>query len=216
MLVIFDWDGTLIDSKAKIVGSMQQAAASLKLPALADQDIANIIGLALYEAIALLYPSISDADNKRLQKAYSQVFVEKDQNPCAFFPTVEQSLEQLKNQGHQIAVATGKSRRGLDRVLSTVGWQQYFDDTRCADETASKPHPKMLHELLDALNADAQSAIMVGDSEYDLLMAKNAQVKSLGVSYGVHPPERLQKHQPEAIIDRLSEVVDYVTRNTYG
>jgi phosphoglycolate phosphatase len=203
MLVVFDWDGTLIDSAAKIVASMQAAAEKLALEPLLAKEIEQIIGLSLPKAIATLYPNASDSLQKALQQGYSEAFVERDEIPCEFFPGVKNCLETLKNANCRIAVATGKSRKGLDRVLSRLAWQDVFDATRCADETASKPNPLMLHELMQQLKCDAANTVMVGDTEFDLAMAKNAKVKSIGVSYGAHSVAQLERHAPISIIDDM-------------
>ena len=206
MLVIFDWDGTLLDSAAKIVGCMQQAAHECSLPVLDEAAIRNIIGLGLPEAIHCLYPEVELQQRKAVQQAYSQAFIKADHIPCDFFAGVEECLAILQDSGHQIAVATGKSRKGLNRVLANLEWQNRFAATRCADETASKPHPKMLFELMQQLNYAREETWMVGDTEYDLEMAFNAQVNSIGVSYGAHLPERLERHNPQAIVDSILEL----------
>lgn len=210
MLVVFDWDGTIIDSAAKIVHSMQRAADDCQLEVLSASSIENIIGLALPEVMRVLYPGESSVKHMQMQKAYSQAFVAADEQPCDFFDGVEECLLLLQQRGHHIAVATGKSRRGLDRVLTRLDWLDKFDASRCADETASKPDPLMLFELMQQLQVPAEETLMVGDTEYDLEMALNAKVSSVGVSYGAHSVDRLQKHKPIAIIDSilaLSELV---------
>ncbi|NRB41604.1 MAG: HAD-IA family hydrolase [Pseudomonadales bacterium] len=204
MLVVFDWDGTIIDSAAKIIASMQQAARSCQVDVLVDDEIKNIIGLGLPEALLQLYPDLEFIKRKQIQAAYSEAFIEADKIPCDFFHGVEDLLHDLQGRGHKIAVATGKSRKGLNRVLQRLDWQQRFDATRCADETASKPDPLMLHQLMQQMDYAAVDTLMVGDTEYDLEMASNAGVASVGVSYGAHAVERLQKHGPIAIIDSLS------------
>lgn len=210
MLVVFDWDGTLIDSMQKIVSCVQKAAKIVDLPVLDALAIKNIIGLGLPEAVLTLYPDADLSLRQALCKTYSQVYVEQDKTPCALYPGVEQGLLRLLNAGHYIAVATGKSRQGLNRVLESLAWQDKFHATRCADETASKPHPLMLHELMAELNMDKSEVIMVGDTEYDLAMAKNAGVRSVGVSYGAHSPQRLFLHQPLAVIDAFEQLEQLV------
>jgi phosphoglycolate phosphatase len=212
MLLVFDWDGTLIDSTAKIVKSMQVAADSCGLAVLDDLAIKNIIGLGLPEAIQTLYPLIQLKQQNLLQAAYSDAYLQADQQPCSFFVGVEECLDVLQDAGHHIALATGKSRRGLDRVLHNVGWQKKFTATRCADETASKPNPLMLLELMEELKADKEDVWMIGDTEYDLEMAKNAAIKSVGVSYGAHDSARLHKHSPLAIIDDMRVLLELIER----
>lgn len=212
MLIVFDWDGTLIDSTAKIVGCMQRAADDCLVPVLESAEIRNIIGLGLPEAIKTLYPDIGIELREDIRSAYSRAFLEADQVPCEFFPGVDECFARLREDGHQVALATGKSRKGLDRMLGNLGWHNRFAATRCADETASKPHPKMLLELIRELGYPGEETWMVGDTEYDLAMAKAAAVKSVGVSYGAHHPERLKKHEPVAIIDKLSELPSVISK----
>jgi len=204
MLIIFDWDGTLLNSLAKISHCMQLAAADAGLEPCAEEDIRGIIGLGIAEALATLYPGAPQAPLELLRQRYSHHFLIKDQHPCDLYPGVQNTLEELKSGGHRIAVATGKSRRGLDRVLANLGWESYFHATRCADETASKPDPLMLKELLGELDYTVEDALMVGDTEFDLAMAARLGMRRVGVSYGAHPPERLQTHRPLAILDEIS------------
>lgn len=210
MLFIFDWDGTLLDSTGKIIRCMQQAIADTGLEVRTDADVQGIIGLGLAEAIRHLYPDISDADLEAMRLAYSTHFIEADQPPCEFYPGVTEVLATLRNDGHQLAVATGKSRRGLNRVLTNLALTDYFDTTRCADETASKPHPRMLHEILAELGAPVRDAVMVGDTAFDLEMARNAGVDSIAVSYGAHDRERLMSYRPQRCIDRFHELLEWL------
>lgn len=209
MLYIFDWDGTLLDSTNKIVDSMQAAIEQLGLPYRTADEVRHIIGLGLPEAIATLFPAISSADNEALRSAYSARYIAADQQPCPFFPDVESVLAKLRSDGHHLAVATGKSRRGLNRVLANLQMEHFFDASRCADETASKPNPLMLMEILNELEVAASDAIMVGDTEFDLAMAVNAGVRSIGVSYGVHSVERLSAHGPELVVDNFVEILEW-------
>lgn len=207
MLVIFDWDGTLLNSLTKISQCMQLAAVDAGLEPCSEADARSIIGLGLPEAVSTLYPNAESAPLELLSQRYAHHFVIKDQTPCEFYPGVEDTLETLKSNGHHIAVATGKSRRGLNRVLGNLGWENYFHATRCADETASKPDPLMLSELLAELDVPLADSVMIGDTEFDLGMAASLGMRRIGVSYGAHPLERLNKHQPEAIIDEMSQLV---------
>lgn len=216
MLIIFDWDGTIIDSAAKIVRSMQQAAQKLGFPECESDKIRHIIGLSLENAIKQLYPEIDLSANQQMQKAYSEAFKANDAIPCNLFPNVEQTLKTLESQGHLTAVATGKSRAGLNRVLANLDWQERFHATRCADETASKPSPLMLNELLVELNTKASDAIMVGDTSYDLEMANNASVDCVAVSYGAHSSASLLPFNPIAVIDHFEQLLDVVANKTNG
>lgn len=207
MLFIFDWDGTLIDSTGKIIGCMQTAIQELGLDCRGDDEIRNIIGLGLPEAVQQLFPDVQRPILDKLRGVYSQHFIAADQIPCSFYPSVPEVLDQLRSNGHQLTVATGKSRKGLDRVLSSLGLQGFFDATRCADETASKPSPLMLEQLLEQVQVNVASAVMVGDTEFDLLMASNAGMKSIGVSYGAHSVERLLLHKPQLVVDQFHQLL---------
>ena len=215
MLLIFDWDGTLIDSSAKIVRCMQQSAEDLQLNALSDNEVKNIIGLGLPEAIETLFPGIEEGLRDQFRDAYSKHYVEADQVPCEFFPGVMQTLETLHAEGYKLAVATGKSRRGLNRVLKNLALEEFFHGSRCADETRSKPHPLMLEELLDEFDRAPVEAVMVGDTSYDLEMAKNAGVPSVGVSYGAHHPETLAQYNPLGFIDEFPDLLAVLKKTDF-
>ncbi|MGS2716598.1 HAD family hydrolase [Eionea flava] len=210
MLLIFDWDGTLSDSTSKIVTCLQKAAASAGFPVLEDAVICNIIGLGLPEAMARLYPELGDDQKESIRSHYVEHFLAADQIPSPFFEGVEEGLATLRCAGFAMAVATGKSRRGLDRVLERLSMQAYFDASRCADETKSKPDPLMLQELLKQMKVSCDRALMVGDTEYDMEMARNANVHRVAVSYGAHHIDRLQPYQPIKSVDHFSDFVDWV------
>lgn len=209
MLFVFDWDGTLIDSATKIIGCMQQAALDMRLETLQPKAIKDIIGLGLPEAIQTLYPLLEAEGVQEYRRRYSDHFVAADQVLCPLFPGAFETLSILKAKGHSIAVATGKSRRGLARALTQQGWESLFDATRCADETASKPHPRMLNEILAELDVPPSEAVMIGDTEFDMAMARSAAVSRIAVTYGAHEVERLQRYEPELCIDHLPLIVDY-------
>jgi phosphoglycolate phosphatase len=155
--------------------------------------------------MATLYPALNQAERSLMQDAYKAAFVAIDtEQSCVLFEGVEACLSALEQRNIQIAVATGKSRQGLNRMLAAYGWQDRFDASRCADETVSKPHPKMLFELGQALNKTREQMLMVGDTTFDLEMARNAGIKSVGVSYGAHSVSQLEAHSPLAIVDCLS------------
>ena len=209
MLFIFDWDGTLMDSADRIVAVMQRAAEDRELLPLTDASIRNIIGLGLPEALKMLFPELPPAELELLQAAYSRRFVEADEVPCRLFPGVLETLEQLRSDGNRLAVATGKSRRGLSRVLAGLGMGDYFDATRCADETRSKPHPLMLNQLLSELAVPAERAVMVGDTEYDLAMAVNAGMACVAVDYGAHAVGRLLPYKPGLVLSHFPELLQW-------
>lgn len=211
-LLIFDWDGTLVDSIARIVTAMHQAADLCGVPRRCDEAVKGIIGLALPQAITTLYPELGEAAHvERFHGHYSACYVAMDQTPSRFFPGVEQSLARFRERGYQLAVATGKSRRGLQRILDTLGWQDYFDITRCADETASKPDPLMLQEILQHCGVTAEQALMVGDSSFDLLMAQRAGMDSVAVGYGAQTLEALSLYQPKLSIDHFMQLSTWLS-----
>lgn len=209
MLIIFDWDGTLIDSTGHIIRAMQSAAAELQLPLLSDAAVQNIIGLGLPEAILALYPDLNEAVRHELKLGYAKHYLALNEEPPALFGGVPDTLERLKADGHQLAVATGKNRRGLQRVLGQLDLLDFFHATRCADETKSKPHPQMLHELLIELEVPLACSVMVGDTEYDMAMAQAAGMARIGVDYGAHAPERLQLYNPELVLSCFPELLGW-------
>ena len=192
-LVIFDWDGTLFDSVGQIVASLQFAAQKFKQP-LTDDAAKSIIGLGLPEVAQVLFPNVPELHADILQ-AYSEHYVANSKSD-AWFEGVSEMLEALKAQGVQLAVATGKSRKGLDRVLKHTQSEDLFVVTRAASETKSKPDPLMLAEILQQTGIQAEHALMVGDTSYDLQMAQNIQMPRVGVGYGVHSVEVLQQFKP--------------------
>ncbi len=205
-MVIFDWDGTLMDSTGKIITCMQRAAADIGLAPPTDDAVRNIIGLGLKESVEMLFPDLSVPDIEALRDGYSRHFVVADQVPCDLFPGALETLAAIRAAGRRTAVATGKSRRGLNRVWGNTGLGSYFDDSRCADETRSKPDPLMLLELCDAAGLKPGDCLMVGDTEWDLDMAARIGMPSVGVAFGAHVPARLSKHNPIKIINEYREL----------
>ncbi|MCH7308282.1 HAD-IA family hydrolase [Acinetobacter sp. NIPH 1852] len=208
-LVIFDWDGTLFDSVGQIVASLQHAAQRFEQP-LTDEAAKSIIGLGLPEVMQILFPQVPHLQQDILQ-CYADHYVANSKGD-AWFSGVAELLMDLKQQGLKLAVATGKSRKGLDRVLSQTNSHDIFDITRAASETKSKPDPLMLQEILAEMQVDATRAIMVGDTSYDLEMAQNLNMHRIGVSYGVHNIETLQRYQPLAIAHNVQELQGYLQR----
>lgn len=208
-LIIFDWDGTLMDSIERIVTSMRRAFADAGLAVPAEDDVREIIGLSLGKAIERLAIGHNQSVWDVITERYRYHFVDAAETPMPMFPRATEMLHSLKERGYMLAVATGKARRGLDRVFDDIDCDHYFDATRCADETESKPHPKMLHELMLELDVSAEQALMVGDTEFDMVMAKNAGVDAVGVSYGVHGRQRLLDNQAIECLDSLPELEDW-------
>ncbi|WP_432695102.1 HAD family hydrolase [Marinobacterium sp. YM272] len=205
-LLIFDWDGTLIDSQARIIASMQAAAVELGHDPLCPEAVRNIIGLGLPEAIRELIPHIESDALDQMRERYAHHFLVENQTPTELYPGVERTLHSLKQQGYRLAVATGKSRRGLDRALTDTGLGKLFEITRCADETRSKPDPLMLHQILAEMAVPADEAVMIGDTEYDLEMGTRAGVPTVAVSYGAHHLDRLRGHRPLTEIHHFPEL----------
>jgi len=212
-LLVFDWDGTLMDSKAQIVNCMQSAINELELQPRSSQQISDIIGLGLEEAIIALYPSMKADYVPLVAQTYRDFYLFKDKTPSPLFNGVEEVLINLRETGYDLAIATGKSRRGLDKNLTETSLHEYFPITRCADETRSKPHPQMLEEILVDHNTNASKALMIGDSEYDLQLANNARVDGFAVSYGVHGLIRLLKQDPVGFIDKIGQLPDWLENN---
>ena len=212
-LIVFDWDGTLMDSEARIVACLRAAIAETGLPHRPDAALRNIIGLGLREALVTLYPAGSDQQHDDLVKHYRHHFLDINDTPSPMFEGADDLIRDLHAQGHFLAVATGKGRRGLDKVLQETALGEYFHYTRCADETHSKPHPQMLLDIMDWLGMETSDTLMIGDTEFDLQMAQNAGVKSLGVSYGVHDKARLLACEPLACLDSLAEVSEWLNAN---
>lgn len=209
-LLVFDWDGTLVNSLSRIVTCLQMSAREVGLPVPTDDDSRDIIGLGLPQALARLFPSAGKPEFRALRECYTKNFQFLDHEPASFYATVPETLEQLKNQGYLLAVATGKSRRGLDRALKGHNMEGFFDATRCADETASKPDPRMLQELLAQFDMLPSQACMVGDTEFDMDMAVRAGVERIGVSYGAHEAERLLPFGLRGCADLFADITGWL------
>ncbi len=209
-LLIFDWDGTLMDSEARIVACVRAAAEDLDLAVPTDDETRNIIGLGLTEAVTTLFPGSDEEQVHRVAARYRHHFLGGNPTPSSLFPGARSVLETLAERDYLLAVATGKGRLGLDQSLAETGLERFFHATRCADETFSKPHPEMLHQLMDELGAAPGETLMIGDTEYDMEMAVNAGTERLAVAYGVHPPERLARHAPLGCLARIGELVSWL------
>jgi phosphoglycolate phosphatase len=195
-LIIFDWDGTLVDSIDWIVDCIQSAADHCGCPIPDAQAARDIIGLSLDNAVRTLFPSASDETRAELATHYGQRFFSREIGPSDLFPGVADMLQQFKRQGLRLAIATGKKSAGLSRAINGTGIAELFCTTRCADQTASKPDPLMIEEIIAELGVSKQRTLMVGDSMHDLQMAKNAQIASIAVTCGAHSAEMLKQYQP--------------------
>nr|WP_171257368.1 HAD-IA family hydrolase [Acinetobacter larvae] len=202
-LVIFDWDGTLFNSVDQIVASLLFVAAQYQQP-LHPDDAKSIIGLGLPEVMQRLFPQVPEL-HQDLLNSYAAHYPQHSQQD-QWFDGVAELLQDLDQRGVLLAVATGKSRRGLDRVLAHTQSQDLFAVTRAASETKSKPDPLMLQEILAETGCHAQQAILVGDTSYDLEMARNISMPRIGVSYGVHDVATLAQYQPLAIVDSIAQL----------
>ncbi|MCG5511074.1 HAD family hydrolase [Ectothiorhodospira lacustris] len=209
-LLVFDWDGTLMDSVARIVACMQSTIEVLGATPLPAQRLRDVIGLGMREAILQLYPDADEALFQAFTQAYRERFLFIDDTPAPLFAGVPELLDDLLDQGYWCAVATGKSRVGLDRVLDETGLGPRFLTTRCADETLSKPHPQMLQTIMDELGIMPEQTLMIGDSTHDLLMARNAGTDALGVTSGVHSARELQPHAPKGLLDGVAQLPDWL------
>jgi phosphoglycolate phosphatase len=205
-LIVFDWDGTLMDSAAKIVACFQSALRDAGAADPGEAAIRHIIGLGLNEAAAALLPDETPEVHQRVVERYRQHFLHLDPIESVMFPGVQPALEDLSRRGYILAIATGKSRRGLNRVLEQTGLGPLFAASRCADEAFSKPHPQMLLDILETTGTAPGQAIVIGDTAYDMEMARNAGVDRLAVSYGVHSREHLLPYSPAACVDSFEEV----------
>lgn len=209
MLLIFDWDGTLVDSRDHIVAAMQRAMVDHQLPILPADACARLIGLGLVEIFEQLYPGRSRAQCSAYIESYSQHFVAMSGAGFSpLFPDIEVILTQLNLRGHVLAIATGKSRRGLDRAFEATNIKGQFVSSRTADETASKPSPLMIDELISETGFAKAEVIMIGDTSYDLDMAGRAGIKSVGVSYGVHSVADLEPYKPLCIVERPQQLLE--------
>ena len=207
-LYIFDWDGTLCDSTAAIVAAVQAAAFDLGLPEREDEQVMDIIGLGLAEALYKLYPELRPEQIDQMRNAYRDHYLSRNKEPIRLFPGVESTIDALRQQGHLLAVATGKGRSGLNQVLQAVGAKDWFHASRCADETASKPDPLMLTELLQELRMSADQAVMIGDTEYDMEMAQRVHMRRVAVDYGAHCASRLTRYQPVGTLSRMEQLLE--------
>jgi len=211
-LIVFDWDGTLADSTQIIIDSIRTAADDVGLPIPARDAASSIIGLGLGEAIDTLFGDIGNSQFNELVARYGYHYKSKEHEIPLFYGASD-AIPMLVERGHLLAVATGKGRNGLNRALEKSGISNYFHATRCVDECRSKPHPQMLLELMDELGVSSDRTLMIGDTSFDLLMAKNANVASLAVTYGAHPLDDLLSCGPVAHFDDFQELNKWIINN---
>jgi len=211
-LIVFDWDGTLVDSTAHIAASIQNAFADNDLPVPDDDAARHVIGLGLADTFNYLSPNLTKAQHDGIVDRYKYHFLIADETIRAF-EHVSSGLRQLVSDEYLIAVATGKSRVGLDRALTKVDFGELFMATRCGDEGFPKPHPEMLHILMNDLGVSAERTLMVGDTTHDLQLAKNAGAQSVGVTYGAHTRDKLERLSPLVCVENFSELLQWLSQN---
>lgn len=212
-LVVFDWDGTLMDSTHSIVAAIQAACRDLDLPVPSASQASWVIGLSLESALRRAVPALTNATVPRFLERYRVHYLLRDPE-LKLFDGVRELLADLAQRDVQIAVATGKSRVGLTRALAASGLTDAFQATRCADETFSKPNPAMLHEIMDQLAVSPDRVVMVGDTSHDLQMACNASVHAVGVTYGAHTRNELDECAPQVVVESVSSLRDWLAPRT--
>lgn len=208
-LIVFDWDGTLLDSAAAIVHAIQASSRDLGLTEPSDAQARHVIGLGLTDALRHAVPELKPERYEEMVARYRFHYLSGD-NQLSLFPGIPEMLDRLQSAGHVLAVATGKSRLGLERALDHSGLRPLFQASRCADECHSKPHPQMLEELMTEFAMAAETTVMIGDTSHDLLMASNAGVDSLAVTYGAHTHDHLLEHGPQACLHTVQELDDWL------
>jgi phosphoglycolate phosphatase len=211
-LIAFDWDGTLFDSTALIARCIQAACADVGTRVPTDSQASYVIGMGLTEALQHAAPDLPRDRYRELGDRYRHHYFAR-QHEIVFFDGTLAMLQDLRARGHRLAVATGKSRRGLDDALGASVLRGLFDATRTADETASKPDPRMLLELMDELNTSPERTVMIGDTTHDLLLARNAGTARIGVSYGAHDHASFAELEPVHVAHSVGELHDWLTRH---
>jgi phosphoglycolate phosphatase len=211
-LLVFDWDGTLVDSTGHIASSIQAACADLDLPVPSREAAQHVIGLGLHDALAYVLPELDEKRYRDVANRYRHHFI-ADNVKLETFPMVDDGLASLEKEGFLLAVATGKSRVGLDRSLKDVSFGSYFVATRCGDEGFPKPNPDMLMYLMDSTGVSADRTLMIGDTSHDMMLAANAGTSSLAVAYGAHSAESLVEHGPLACVNSFAEVMRWLAEN---
>lgn len=211
-LIVFDWDGTLMDSAGAIVACIQAAAADLGLAPPSEERARHVIGLGLHEALRHALPELEEARHLELADRYRHHYLSQD-HELALFAGADALVRDLAADGFMLAVATGKSRKGLDRAMAISGLGDFFHASRCADECHSKPHPQMLEELMEEFGVSPGLTLMIGDTTHDLAMARSASVQGLAVSYGAHPRETLEELAPLHCAGSVAELSDWLRRH---
>ena len=212
-LLVFDWDGTLIDSIEQITTSLQAASKIIHNEEVTEDAARSVIGLGLEEAIERLHPEKEKNLITKMADAYRHHYFNENNVPAPLFEGVTEMLDELKNADFTLAIATGKSRAGLDHSIAEHNVGHYFSTTRCAGEYRSKPHPEMLLGILNDTQTKPEQALMIGDSEHDLMMANNAGVNSIAVTHGVHTADKLMAYKPLLCLDRVADLSTFLSNN---
>ena len=210
-LLVFDWDGTIIDSASTIAECIRDASRDLGLDVPTRERASHVIGLGLHDAMRLAVPQLTAERYPEFVESYRRHFLERKDH-MQLFGGMRELLEHL-SKSHLLAVATGKSRRGLDRSLDAMNLRPYFQASRCADETHPKPHPAMLLELMEEFDVPAQKMLMIGDTSHDLEMARAAGVDALAVTYGAHAEGGLRACQPRGCVGSVAELRQWLSTN---
>jgi len=211
-VIIFDWDGTIVNSTGLIVRAIKEAALIKGITLCDEKKIFSVIGLGLDQAFHKLFSHLSKEEVIELQGLYKDSYL-KSINEVSLFDGIEFGIKDLRRRGYSLAIATGKSRRGLDMALKQSGLESLFGLTKTVDECFSKPHPQMVNEILDFYLAEKDEALIIGDSNYDLEMAVNAGIDSLGVTFGSQRRKDLVKYNPKGIADNAYEIFEWIMRN---
>ncbi len=207
-LIIFDWDGTLVDSIDWIVQCIQGAAARFDCPIPTPAAVKDIIGLSIEQALMILLPESTSEIRSKIAASYSQTFFSRQMDQADLFPGVYPMLQQFRRNGYRLAVATGKKSSGLAMAMQATGVVDLFCTTRCSDQTASKPDPLMINEIVSELGVNKQRTLMVGDSAHDMQMALNADVAAIAVTCGAHDEKRLKLYGPLRCLAYPNELID--------
>jgi phosphoglycolate phosphatase len=211
-LIVFDWDGTLIDSAGAIAACIQDAAREMGLPVPDRERARHVIGLGLHASLRHAVPDLPEERAMEFVACYRRHFLAREEG-MQLFPGIVELLDALRDRGHALAVATGKSRRGLERALDASALRPYFVSTRCADESTPKPDPAMLHELLRELDTPPARALMIGDTSHDLQMASAAGVDAVAVGYGAHAERSLRALEPRGCVGTVEELRQWLHRH---
>lgn len=208
-LIVFDWDGTLMDSAGAIVAAILAACQDLSIEAPPVEKARHIIGLGLHDALRTALPQLDPAEYNSVAERYRYHYLARDQE-LELFPGARNLVQFLNEDGYWLAVATGKSRHGLERVLATSGLREFLHATRCADECFSKPHPAMLLEIMEAIDIAPERALMIGDTTHDLQMARNAGIAAVAMAHGAHPRAELAAERPLACVANFAELDEWL------